>query len=334
MERLKAIQIGCGHDHAFASIRCLKSLNEIFDLVGYVKFDSEEEVFNANRSSYDGVECMTLEQAFAIPDLKVAIIETDDLYLTKYAKIALERGLAVQMDKPGGQNADEFNEMMDYAKANGLVLHLGYMYRYNPALIKALEIVKSGELGEVYSVESQMSCYLSEKKRAWLKNFRGGMTNFLGCHLIDFILRLQGVPQEIIPLNTVSREDLGGEDVGFVVFKYPHAISFAKCNCMETGGPMRRKIVITGEKGSIEINPTEYPKAGFGDNIFTDIRIAYSKNDFWNCRPQAITFGPYDRYQTMFTEFANIVRGEIENPYSYEYEKTLHDLLIKACGIK
>jgi len=334
MNKIKVVQIGCGHDHAPAAIKCLKSLSEIFDVVGYVKFDSEEEVFKANESSYDGVESITLEHAFAIPDLRAAVIETDDLYLTKYAKLALERGLSVQMDKPGGQNADEFNQMVNYAKSNGLVLHLGYMYRYNPAMIKALEIVKAGEIGDVYSVESHMSCYLPEKKRAWLRNFRGGMTNFLGCHLIDFILRLQGEPQEVIPLNTVSRKDLGGEDLGLVVFKYPHAVSFAKCNCMETGGPMRRKIIITGEKGSIEINPTEYPRKGFENSIFTDIRVAYTKDDYWNCRPEAQTFGPYDRYQAMFTEFANIVYGKIKNPYSYEYEKTLHNILLKACGVK
>jgi hypothetical protein len=36
----------------------------------------------------------------------------------------------------------------------------------------------------------------------------------------------------------------------------------------------------------------------------------------------------------MFNEFASIVRGEIENPYSYEYEKKMHDILLKACGEK
>ena len=102
---------------------------------------------------------------------------------------------------------------------------------------------------------------------------------------------------------------------------------------MESGGPMRRKIVITGEKGSIEINPTEYPKAGFGNSIFTDIRVTLLKDDYWNCRPEPQTFGPYDRYEEMFLEFAKIVNGEMENPYSYEEEKLLHDVLLKACDI-
>lgn len=334
MKKIKVVQIGTGHDHAPAAMNCLLSLADVFEVVGYVYVDDGEQAINcANNAQFKGLKRLTLEEAFAIPDLDAAVIETDDTNLTKYTRLALERGLAVQMDKPGGQDEKEFNDTFDYAKEKGLVLHTGYMYRYNPAIKKATQMIKDGEIGEVYSIEAQMSCCLPEKKRAWLKNFKGGMTNFLGCHLIDAILRMKGEPKEIIPLNTVSRPDLGGEDVGLVVFKYDNCTATIKSNCMESGGPMRRKIVITGEKGSIEINPTEYPKAGFGNAIFTDIRTTLLKDDYWNCRPEPQTFGPYDRYEEMFLEFANIVNGQIKNPYSYEEEKFLHKILLKACGI-
>ena len=103
---------------------------------------------------------------------------------------------------------------------------------------------------------------------------------------------------------------------------------------METGGPMRRKIVIVGEKGAIEINPTEYPKQGYGEDIFVDMYVTLeSECKAWNCRPDPQTFGPYDRYQEMFKEFAKIVNGEMQNPYSYEYEKLVHDVLLQACGV-
>ena len=335
MKKIRIAQIGMGHDHAPAALNCLLTLSDIFEVVGYVFVDDGEQARKCvQNEQFKNLKRLTLEEAFAIPDLDAAVIETDDTLLTKYARLALERGLAVQMDKPGGQDEVEFNDALDYAKENNLVFHLGYMYRYNPSIKKAIEKVKAGELGEIYSIEAQMSCCLPEHKRAWLKNFRGGMINFLGCHLIDTILQIKGEPKEIIPLSTVSRPDLGGEDVGLAVFKYDNCTAVIKSNCMETGGPMRRKIVITGEKGTVEINPTEYPKAGFGSAIFTDIRTCLMKDDYWNCRPEPQTFGPYDRYEEMFTEFAQIVRGEIENPYTYEYEKFLHTILLKACGVK
>lgn len=333
MNKIKVVQIGDGHDHAHVALKCLLSLPEVFEVVGYVSTD-DNDMAKRNRAFpwFKSAKCLTLDEAFSIPDLKGAVIETDDALLTKYAMLALRRGLHVQMDKPGGQDHKEFCEMVDYAKDNGLVFHTGYMYRYNPAIKKAVQMVKSGELGEIYSIEAQMSCWLSDSKRAWLKTFKGGMTNFLGCHLIDMVLQMKGSPSEIIPLNTVSRQDLSGEDIGLAVLKYDNMTAVVKSNGMETGGPLRRKIVITGELGTIEINPTEYPKEGFGTAIFTDMRITMVKDDEWNCRPDPIVFGPFDRYEEMFLEFSKIVNGEMENPYSYEYEKYLHEILLKACG--
>ena len=43
---------------------------------------------------------------------------------------------------------------------------------------------------------------------------------------------------------------------------------------------------------------------------------------------------PYDRYIDMIRSFAAMVKGEIENPYSYEYEVTLHRAILAACGVE
>ena len=68
-------------------------------------------------------------------------------------------------------------------------------------------MVKSGELGKIYYVEAQMNCIHNDEKRAWLKDYKGGMMNFLGCHLVDFILQVQGEPDKIIPYNSASERD-------------------------------------------------------------------------------------------------------------------------------
>ena len=331
MRKIKVVQIGTGHDHAPASMKTLRLLDDLFEVLGYVFVnDGEQSIENEKNPCFSGIKKLTLEEAFAISDLDAVVIETDDSLLTKYASLALRRGLAVQMDKPGSQSIKEFNETFDYAYKNHLVIHTGYMYRYNPAIKKALSLIKSGEIGDVYSIEAQMSCNLLPYKRAWLKNFKGGMINFLGCHLIDLILQIMGEPKQVVPLSSVSRLDLGGEDVGFAVLKYDNCTATVKTNCMEAGGPMRRKLVVVGEKGTIEVNPIEYPIEN--RELYSDIRVALSKNDTWYYRPEPETFGPFHRYREMFTEFSKIVNGEIENPYSYEYEKTLHSVLIKACG--
>ena len=44
-----------------------------------------------------------------------------------------------------------------------------------------------------------------------------------------------------------------------------------------------------------------------------------------------IRFGPFGRYMEMMEDFAQIVRKEHANPYTYEYELMVQRTLLKAC---
>lgn len=66
-----------------------------------VVLDGEEGFLEKYPKYMEKARCLTLEEAFAIPDLEAAIVETDDTVLTQYAQWAAERGLHIQMDKPG-----------------------------------------------------------------------------------------------------------------------------------------------------------------------------------------------------------------------------------------
>ena len=324
MKKIRVVQIGTGHDHSFAAINFLNKREDI-DFLGYVRVKDETKVFS-------GITELSYADVLKEKDIDAAFIETEDKYLTEYAYEFIKRGIAVQMDKPGSQDKESFDRLFNLAKSKKTPLHLGYMYRYNPAIKKLCKMVKDGELGKIYYVEARMNCLHTEDKRKWLKDYKGGMMNFLGCHLVDVVLRLQGKPDEIIPYNSVSCTGVG-EDIGFAVFKYGDNASFIRSTGVETGGFMRRQIVVCCENGTVEINPTEsFDENG---NVFTDMYVSLkSENgDNWWHRPQKTRFGPYDRYEEMYDEFFRIVRGEIENPYSYDYEKSLHDTLLKACGI-
>ena len=61
------------------------------------------------------------------------------------------------------------------------------MYRYNAAVKYCKELKESGKLGDIFSVEAQMSVYHDSEKRKWLNKFNGGMMFFLGCHLVDIV---------------------------------------------------------------------------------------------------------------------------------------------------
>ena len=149
MEKLKVVQIGTEHDHAAVVLDSLRRQSDIFDIVGYVvPEDDATEQYGSSVWALKGLGRLTIEEALAIPGLQGAVIETSEKLLTKYARIAAERGLAVHMDKPGGDEGEPYQDLIRYLKEHGNVFSLGYMYRFNPAVQKVMEMHKNGSLGE------------------------------------------------------------------------------------------------------------------------------------------------------------------------------------------
>ncbi len=332
MEKIKIGQIGAEHDHAGDIIRSLKRLPDVFEIVGFAVPEGEK---NCHEKSFEGVPQMSVEELLAVPGLQAVTIETYELNLTKYARLALDRGLAVHMDKPGGSKLSEFEALMEEVEKKKAVFHTGYMYRYNPAVIKLKQDVKNGLLGPIYSVEAQMNCIHGAAKRQWLGDFPGGMMFFLGCHMIDLICMFQGVPDEVVPFNVSTGFDgVTADDCGFAVLKYKNGVSFAKSCAAEIGGYMRRQLSVHGQKGSVLLLPLEgWADAGASGDIYTGVRETVDLKRSWRYDGFKYTTRPFDRYDNMMRGFASLVRGERSNPYTPEYELGVYKTLLRACGV-
>ena len=149
MKRIKIAQIGTGHDHAFSPIPTFKKLSDIFEFVGYCTVPEDEYNIpqfgnQAHKWAIGDAKQLTLDEILNYPDLDAVCIETEDRALTKYAIMAAEKGLHIQMDKPGGIDDAEFDRLIDIVEKKKLVFHMAYMYRYNPAVIKLKEDIKAG----------------------------------------------------------------------------------------------------------------------------------------------------------------------------------------------
>ena len=328
MQKIRVAQIGTSKmSHGNDIWQSLLRQSDIFEVVGYAFPEGEREKFPKRARVFDGYREMTVEEILSDPTIEAVAVETEEIYLTKYAQMVADAGKHLHMEKPGGTSLAEFEKLIETLKAKKLAFTTGYMYRFNPAVQYALKQVREGKLGEIFSVEVQMNCTHEKDAREWLSVFPGGMLFFLGCHLIDLIYRIQGEPSEIIPLSTSTGiEGVTSEDFGMVVLKYPNGVSFAKTTDNERGGFKRRQLVITGSLGTIEIRPLE---AYMGNLLYSEYSECYSTA--WHEERKVVRTQPVDRYDAMMQNFAQIVRGK-ENPYPYDYEYNLYRLILKCCG--
>ena len=333
MKKIKIAQIGTSlNSHGQKIFQSLKKQSDIFDVVGYALPENEREKFPKRMGVFEGSREMTVDEILNDPQIDAVSVETEEIYLVKYAIMVAEHKKHIHMEKPGGTDLAEFEKLVSLVKKNNLIFHIGYVYRYNPFLLDLIEEVKKGKLGEIISVEAQMNCHHPVEVRNWLKTFKGGMMFFLGCHLVDLILKIQGNPQRIIPLNKCSGLDSDGEDFGMALFEYKNGVSFAKTIAIELGGYARRQIVVTGSKKTVEIKPLEmYSNPERSSTLYTD-KTEYKKPGWLELGNKSRS-EIFERYDTMMSAFAKMIRGEMENTNTPDYELELYKTVLKCCGI-
>ena len=328
MKKIKIAQIGTSaYSHGQSIWRTLLAHSDLFEVVGYAFPENEREKFAWQMPDFARHREMTVEEILRDPEIEAVAVETEELYLTKYARMVAEAGKHLHMEKPGGLDPAEFRALVKTLKEKGLAFSTGYMYRFNPLICEALARIERGELGRIYAVEAHMGGKHPADLRDWLGGFPGGMTFFLGCHLIDLVYRIQGEPQEVIPLTCSTGIDgntVG--DYGMVVFRYPNGVSFIKVCDEEPGGFRRRQLVICGERGTIEICPLELSTCG--DRQYSVARECF--DTAWQAPWQERQSEEFGRYDAMIENFAELVRGK-ENPYTYDYELGLYELIMKSC---
>ena len=327
MKKLKVGQIGIGHNHGEAKMKTVRKFPELFEIVGYAEENERWIEKRGTNKGYEGLTRMSVEEIIAKSD--AILVESDVWDLTKYARLCVDAGKHIHMDKPASGTLEEYKYLLDTAKEKNLVVQLGYMYRYNPAVLKCFEHVKNGDLGEIYSINAEMSTFHKPEYKKWLTNFGGGIMYILGSHLVDLIVYLLGEPKKISSfLKHTELDGIDFEDNNLAVLEYDKALARIFVSSVEVNGFGRRQFVVSGSKGTVNICPLERPiKMTYSDtqmvdrpweNVCLDVPIENVSGD---CR-----------YDDMMQDFYAYIMGTKQNPFTYEHDYLVQKVLSEIVG--
>jgi UDP-N-acetylglucosamine 3-dehydrogenase len=85
------------------------------------------------------------------PDAVTIAVPT--IYHRDVAKQAISRGIHVLIEKPIALSVDEASEIIDDADSAGVVLTVGHIERFNPAVIALKKHLADGDLGRVFQID-------------------------------------------------------------------------------------------------------------------------------------------------------------------------------------
>jgi len=141
--------VGCGYwgsKHA----RVMYSMERVAEVV---LVDSREDRLRSLARSYKTAQCYTTLRA-ALPHVDAVVVATPPSTHVPVAMAAIQAGKHVLVEKPLALTSTGARTLISAAAEHGVVLMVGHTFEYNPAVRKLRDLVQSGELGELYYLDS------------------------------------------------------------------------------------------------------------------------------------------------------------------------------------
>ncbi len=260
MEKIRMAQYGTKHGHARGKLQAMQ-VNGDVEIAGIFEPDPEQRAaLQASESAFAGVHWFSDEREM-LEDESITAIASEGLNAESLDQTEeiVAAGKHVWYDKPAGDNWAQWQQVVAMAEDKGLLIQMGYMLRYHSAFKQIADWVKSGFLGEVFSVRAHMSTSIPENSRAQISALHtGGIFFDLGGHMLDQVVWLLGRP---VKVTAFLRNDGGGapefQDNTLGVFEFENAIAFIDIAAMEPP-PAARRFEVYGSQGSaIIVEPFE-----------------------------------------------------------------------------
>lgn len=321
--RLKIGQIGVGHPHA--SKLAVYRRSPDYEVVGVVEPHETLRRRAETNEVYRGLPWLTRDQLLATPGLRAVLVESQVRDLLDHGLACVTAGIPIHLDKPAGESLPTFKRLLEAASQRKLLVQMGYMFRYNPAIVLLREFLRQGWLGEVFEVHAVMSKVYGPALRKEFAPYPGGVLFDLGGHLMDLVVGVLGKPTRVTPYpRQSSRVGDGFVDNMLAVLEYPRATATVKSSGIEVEGSDRRHLVVCGTEGTFHIQPLDNPSAR--------VALSQARGDYRKGY-QDLRFPRYERYVADAQDMARILRGEKASDFSYEHDLAVQEALLQACGL-
>lgn len=123
--------------------------NNITDKAFQEVLNKEKEKAQAFINQYGGKVFGGYEEIVTSPDIDAIYIPLPPALHFKWAKMALEHGKHVLLEKPSTTSSIDTQELVNIANKRGLALHENYMFTFHNQINAIDEIIRSGEIGDI-----------------------------------------------------------------------------------------------------------------------------------------------------------------------------------------
>ena len=206
--------------------------------------------------TFGGTAYGSYEELVADPTVDAIYVATPHPSHKENVITALNAGKPVLCEKPFAVNAHEAREMVAAAEKNGVALMEAMWARFLPHYADVREIIASGVLGQILTVQADHGQRLADRNipRLVEPSLAGGALLDLGIYPVSFAHMILGNPAKITASAVLT--DKGVDAQTSMIFDYADGAQAILTTTMIEQTPCRA--VVAGVNGWLEIDRTFY----------------------------------------------------------------------------
>ena len=247
---LRMAQYGTKHGHAAGKLQAMLDSPDV-EVVGLFEPDQERRAeLEGTSGPFGQVRWFdSEEELLSDTSIVAAASEGKNAESLPQTEAIVDAGKHVWYDKPAGEDWPAWQRVVGKAQDQGLLIQMGYMFRYQNGFCQIAEWVHSGLLGDIYCTRAHMSTSVDPSGRSSLAIHQGGIFFDLGGHMLDQVVYLMGRPTRT---TSFFRTDGAGPectDNTLGVLEFERGLAFVDIAAMEPK-PMARRFEVYGTKAA------------------------------------------------------------------------------------
>ncbi|WP_370899626.1 Gfo/Idh/MocA family oxidoreductase [Chryseobacterium gossypii] len=143
----------------------------------------------------------SVEEMLQAADIELVVVNTPVQTHFEYARMALEAGKNVIVEKPFTVDVSEAEELVRMAEEKGLFISVYQNRRYDRDYLQVQKVLAEGKLGNIKEAEIRFDRFRTEPSGKQHKENPGqagsGSLHDLGAHLIDQAVQYFGFPEKL-----------------------------------------------------------------------------------------------------------------------------------------
>lgn len=190
------------------------------------------------------------EDMLSDPAVELVYIATPHPFHYEHAKMCIDAGKPVLVEKPFCVNAEEAEDLLAYARKKGVFITEAMWVRYMPMADTIEKVIKSGMIGTPRMITANLSYPMLHKERLINADLAGGALLDVGVYALTFADMFKSSPVgDIHAVAVMTKEGVDAHDS--ITIRYQDGSMAVLNTSMETVGD--RKGIIQGTEGVIVI---------------------------------------------------------------------------------